>query len=284
MVCPNPLLSYSGTERANQSYDGQVGPGRIQKTDKAETSAMRTCCCGCLSQRFDLGLLRIPGVDVMQCCSRTCKSTCLDFQSETMGFSVLKTNTKLSRIKHRVHKSAILLSCWAEKIALLTIITPGSRLTQQYLQQRCTKLWLLVWSHVFVASPNLVPSPVGQYVCPSFMFDGLISKIRSQICMRLPCDESCSNVLECGRTCPSSEPLFVLQLLMSAYLRRCGLPCAQQKYIKASSESKQEIVNFITHRRLEDINLASADILERLIMLDRGDSRWNLQEYYLRST
>jgi len=80
-------------------------------------------------------------------------------------------------------------------------------------------------------------------------------------------------VLPCGHSCPSV----------------CGEPCDSQRCVTCLPEEKKlDIVDFIMQRRLEDIDLASTDVSDRLITLDCGhiftvetlDGHCGMNDYY----
>jgi hypothetical protein len=114
-----------------------------------------------------------------------------------------------------------------------------------------------------------------------------------QICSRLPCDEVCEKQLECGHRCPSStcfpSPRLVPGLALILCFIVCGEPCEQQRCIVClPDERKADIVDFIMQRRLDEIDLASDDISERLIRLGCGhiftvetlDGQCKMPDYY----
>ncbi|KAM5539182.1 hypothetical protein V8D89_007055 [Ganoderma adspersum] len=80
-----------------------------------------------------------------------------------------------------------------------------------------------------------------------------------------------------------------LDIGLAGSLFVCGEPCAAQKCVVClSSERKADIVDFIMQRRLEDIDLESTDVSDRLITLACGhiftvetlDGHCGMQEYY----
>ncbi|KAH8998227.1 hypothetical protein EDB86DRAFT_2828512 [Lactarius hatsudake] len=84
---------------------------------------------------------------------------------------------------------------------------------------------------------------------------------------------ACERQLGCGHGCPSI----------------CGEPCEQQIcVICLPDDHKADIVDFIMQRRLDEIDLGSDDISERLIRLECGhiftvetlDGNCNMSEYY----
>ncbi|KAF8265012.1 hypothetical protein EI94DRAFT_1737067 [Lactarius quietus] len=84
------------------------------------------------------------------------------------------------------------------------------------------------------------------------------------ICSRLPCDELCERKLKCGHGCPSNM-----------------VECLPE-------ERKVDIVDFIMQRRLDEIDLSSDDVSERLIRLQCGhiftvetlDGHCKMSDYY----
>ncbi|KAI0765957.1 hypothetical protein BD413DRAFT_606098 [Trametes elegans] len=93
------------------------------------------------------------------------------------------------------------------------------------------------------------------------------------ICSRLPCDEPCTKLLRCGHACPSV----------------CGELCRDQKCVVCLGKgSKADIVDFIMQRRLDEIDLKSTDVSDRLITLACGhiftvetlDGHCHMADYY----
>ncbi|KAJ3560209.1 hypothetical protein NP233_g10990 [Leucocoprinus birnbaumii] len=93
------------------------------------------------------------------------------------------------------------------------------------------------------------------------------------ICSRLPCDELCQKLLECGHPCPSV----------------CGEICEMQKCVEClPEEQKADIVDFIMQRSLAEIDSRSDDVADRLITLACGhiftvetlDGHCNMRAFY----
>ncbi|KAK0443139.1 uncharacterized protein EV420DRAFT_1649417 [Desarmillaria tabescens] len=108
---------------------------------------------------------------------------------------------------------------------------------------------------------------------PTILASTNASRLAEEICARLPCDEPCRSVLQCGHICPSV----------------CGEPCLQQKCIECLlDDDKMDIVDFIMQRRLIDIPIGSDDISDRIITLDCGhiftvetlDGHCQMTDYY----
>ncbi|KAJ7091139.1 hypothetical protein C8R44DRAFT_817142 [Mycena epipterygia] len=96
------------------------------------------------------------------------------------------------------------------------------------------------------------------------------------VCARLPCDQPCPNSLGCGHQCPSV----------------CGENCAIQICpICATDTVKQNVVDFLLYRKLEDIEPTAGTLDELLITLPKCghvftvetlDGHCGMQNFYTR--
>ncbi|KAK0451445.1 uncharacterized protein EV420DRAFT_1621833 [Desarmillaria tabescens] len=204
----------------------------------------------------------------MSCCEETCKSFCGDCTELTLpgarGIQVF-LGVQIKRILHKSHQCERLLFC-QHKCGL-----DCSR------DHECnTSCALECRQH---CSHYKCPKPCAQdcapcaepcdWICPHFRCPVLCGSI----CARLPCDEPCHSVLQCGHICSSV----------------CGEPCRQQKCIEClPDEDKLDIVDFVMQRTLADIRIGSEDISERLITLNCGhiftvgtlDGHCQMTDYY----
>ncbi|TBU41804.1 hypothetical protein BD309DRAFT_964525 [Dichomitus squalens] len=200
----------------------------------------------------------------LQCCSRTCKASCSDCRSLTVQRTQPAVG-KMSRTYHIGHPCERLLYCQhqcgldcAREHQCNTKCSQTCR--QQCVHHKCAK------PCSEPCAPCMEPC---QWSCPHFTCPVLCGSI----CSRLPCDEPCMNLLKCGHLCPSV----------------CGEPCTSQKCVVClSADGRADIVDFIMQRRLEDVDLSSTDISDRLITLACGhiftvetlDGHCGMHDYY----
>ena len=139
-----------------------------------------------------------------------------------------------------------------------------------------------------VLSPPFLPGGM-RFGKLSWKISSLETNCDRQICSRLPCDEACKRQLKCGHGCPSSTCFTPCAWAGSYTFIVCGEPCEQQTCVKClPEERKADIVDFIMQRRLDEIDLSSGDISERLIKLECGhiftvetlDGHCTMSEYY----
>ncbi|KAI9431019.1 hypothetical protein H4582DRAFT_1823204 [Lactarius indigo] len=200
------------------------------------------------------------------CCGRTCKSRCYDCQTITRdnvapGAGALR----LVRMHHQSHPCERALKCQH----LCGLVCSSDHLCDptcsQSCRQRCghQKCQKGCWEP---CSPCMKPCEwrCSHHSCPV---------VCGSICSRLPCDKACELQLQCGHRCPSI----------------CGEPCKQQTCVVClPNERKADIVDFIRQRRLDEIDLSSRDISERLIKLECGhiftvktlDGHCKMSNYY----
>ncbi|KAI0353983.1 hypothetical protein OH77DRAFT_1426841 [Trametes cingulata] len=202
----------------------------------------------------------------LQCCSKTCKAKCGQCQAVNIQSPMMKSQ-KVARARHVSHPCERPLYCehrcglpCSQEHQCNTKCKNPCR--QQCAHHRCPKpcsepcapcMEPCIWSCAHMSCPVLCGS----------------------ICSRLPCDEPCEKKLQCGHLCPSV----------------CGEPCAQQQCADVaclSPNRKADIVDFIMQRRLDEIDLHSTDLSDRLITLGCGhvftvetlDGHCGMSDYY----
>ncbi|KAH9887903.1 hypothetical protein C8Q73DRAFT_808008 [Cubamyces lactineus] len=196
----------------------------------------------------------------LQCCSKQCKSSCGSCQTlNTRG------DTRVKRLHHQPHPCERLLycqhkcgiACSSEHECNIKCKEPCR---QQCVHHRCPK------PCSEPCAPCMEPCV---WSCPHFVCPVLCGSI----CARLPCDEPCGKKLPCGHRCPSV----------------CGEPCANQTCVFClEPDRKSDIVDFIMQRRLDEIDLDSTDVGDRLVTLACGhiftvetlDGHCGMGEYY----
>ncbi|RDX40863.1 hypothetical protein OH76DRAFT_1412593 [Lentinus brumalis] len=185
----------------------------------------------------------------LQCCTKTCKSPCANCYvltiQQTPGAA---PKGQVARTHHRSHPCERLLYC-EHKCELPCHSKDSDCNTScgQSCRQQC--------SHHKCPKPCYEPCAPCMEPCSWACAHASCPVLCGSICSRLPCDEPCGNVLECGHPCPSV----------------CGEPCAMQKCIVClPGDRKADIADFIMQRRLEDIDLDSNDVSDRLITLACG--------------
>ncbi|KAH9007625.1 hypothetical protein EDB83DRAFT_2236280 [Lactarius deliciosus] len=200
------------------------------------------------------------------CCSRTCKSRCHECQKVTRDNAAPRAGAvRPVRTHHKSHPCERTLKC--QHLCGLACSSDHScnPKCSQSCRQRCghQKCQKKCWKP---CPPCMEPC---EWCCPHHS----CPVVCGSICSRLPCDQACERQLECGHGCPSV----------------CGEPCEQQTcVICLPDECKVDIVDFIMQRRLDEIDLSSDDISERLIRLECGhiftvetlDGHCNMSEYY----
>ncbi|KAH9170429.1 hypothetical protein EDB89DRAFT_1304426 [Lactarius sanguifluus] len=196
------------------------------------------------------------------CCSRTCKSRCHECQKVTRDSAAPRAGAVPPvRTHHRSHPCERTLKC--QHLCGLACSSDHSCNPKcpQSCRQRCDhqKCQKECWEP---CPPCMEPC---EWCCPHHLCP--------VICSRVPCDKACEWRLECGHVCPSI----------------CGEPCDKQTCVECLPEDRKvDIVDFIMQRRLDEIDLSSDDISERLIRLECGhiftvetlDGHCNMSEYY----
>ncbi|KAG7441498.1 uncharacterized protein BT62DRAFT_908111 [Guyanagaster necrorhizus] len=205
----------------------------------------------------------------MSCCGKTCKSSCGDCTKLNLPVTQAGIervfSLRIIRILHKSHQCERLLFCQHKCGLDCSQDHECNTSCAQACRQRC--------------SHHKCPKPCAQdcapcaepcdWICPHLSCPVLCGSI----CARLPCDEPCRTVLQCGHICPSV----------------CGEPCLQQKCIEClSDEDKMDIVDFVMQRTLAEIPVGSEDISDKLITLDCGhiftvetlDGHCHMTDYY----
>ncbi|KAI0338622.1 hypothetical protein BDW22DRAFT_1362689 [Trametopsis cervina] len=199
------------------------------------------------------------------CCAKTCKAKCYECQK----LSIPKVGTAVAMIKRSVHKThPCERTLYCQHLCGLNCHTKeqGCNPTcQGECRQRC--------SHHHCDKPCSTPCAPCMESCMWRCPHHECPVACGSICARLPCDEPCQNKLDCGHPCPSV----------------CGEDCNLQTCVMCLSEDeKQDIVDFIMQRTLNDIDISSDDTSDRLITLDCRhtftvetlDGHCGLSDYY----
>ncbi|KAK0440271.1 hypothetical protein EV421DRAFT_1712588 [Armillaria borealis] len=205
------------------------------------------------------------------CCGKTCKSFCGDCTELNQKSPLRRLRldwrpvVKIKRTLHKSHQCERLLFCQHKCGLDCSQDHECNTSCKRACRQRC--------SHHECPKPCAEDCPPCaepcDWICPHLSCPVLCGSI----CARLPCDEPCRTVLQCGHICPSV----------------CGEPCLQQKCIEClSDEDKTDIVDFVMQRTLADIPAGSEDISEKLITLDCGhiftvetlDGHCQMTDYY----
>ncbi|KAH9014346.1 hypothetical protein EDB85DRAFT_875353 [Lactarius pseudohatsudake] len=182
------------------------------------------------------------------CCGRTCKSRCHECQEVTRDSAAPRARAVPPvRTHHKSHPCERTLKC--QHLCGLACSSDHScnSKCRQSCRRQCghQKCQQECWEP---CSPCMEPC---EWRCPHYT----CPVVCGSICSRLPCDKACEWQLECGHVCPSI----------------CGEPCDKQTCVVClPDDRKVDIVDFITHRRLDEIDLSSDNISERLIGLECG--------------
>ncbi|KAI0375984.1 hypothetical protein BV20DRAFT_31266 [Pilatotrama ljubarskyi] len=207
---------------------------------------------------------REPCSGALECCSKTCKATCGDCQGVNVESPRTKSN-KVTRVHHVSHPCERPLYC-EHRCSL-----PCSR--DHECNTRCKETCRQQCAHHSCPKPCSEPCAPCMQPCVWSCAHFSCPVLCGSICSRLPCDEPCEKMLQCGHPCPSV----------------CGEPCGNQQCIECMGpDRKADIVDFIMQRRLEEVDLASADVSDRLITLACGhiftvetlDGHCGMGEYY----
>ncbi|KAI8974770.1 hypothetical protein BD414DRAFT_424028 [Trametes punicea] len=207
---------------------------------------------------------KAPCKGVMECCSKLCKASCGDCQA--LNTPQLIGGNKITRTHHASHPCQRLLYCQHEC---------GLPCSQEHeCNTKCNGPCRQQCEHHHCPKPCAEPcAPCMEpcnWSCPHFS----CSVPCGSICSRLPCDEPCSRMLSCGHSCSSI----------------CGESCTAQSCVVCLNEERRaDIVDFILQRRLDDIDVGSTDLSDRLITLACGhiftvetlDGHCGMHDYYV---
>ncbi|KAK0211877.1 hypothetical protein IW262DRAFT_1280087 [Armillaria fumosa] len=205
----------------------------------------------------------------MSCCGRPCQSSCWDCMTLNLPPAAPEVEGLLAlaviHILHQSHKCERLLFCQHKCGLDCSQNHECNTSCAQACRQRCPH-------HKCPKRCAEDCAPCAEpcdWICPHLCCPVSCGSI----CARLPCDEPCRTVLQCGHICPSV----------------CGEPCLQQKCIEClSDEFKIDIVDLVMKRSLAEIPIGSEDVSDRLITLDCGhvftvetlDGYCRMTEYY----
>ncbi|KIJ51765.1 hypothetical protein M422DRAFT_203039 [Sphaerobolus stellatus SS14] len=202
----------------------------------------------------------------LPCCSKSCKSRCGNCQKETGGAKVFNTTSKIRRTAHSPHSCECSLYCQHE-------CGLNCHSKEEKCNSSCQKPCRQVCSHQKGSKPCSVPcAPCMEPYMWRCMHRACPVTCGS-ICTRLPCDEPCPNMLRCGHRCPSV----------------CGEICTAQVCLQCLPlEKKQDIADFILQRQLDELDITSAELSERVITLtckhiftvETLDGHCDLSSYY----
>ncbi|KAH9011570.1 hypothetical protein EDB85DRAFT_1108865 [Lactarius pseudohatsudake] len=200
------------------------------------------------------------------CCSRTCKSRCHECQKVTRDHAAPGAGAPPPvRTHHKSHPCERTLKCQH----LCGLACSSDHSCDPKCSQSCRKRC----DHQKCQKGCWEPCPPCMKPCKWRCPHHSCPVVCGLICSRLPCDKACKWRLRCGHRCPSI----------------CGEPCEKQTCVVClPDERKVDIVDFIRQRRLDEIDLSSDNISERLIKLECGhiftvktlDGNCNMSEYY----
>ncbi|KXN84450.1 NFX1-type zinc finger-containing protein 1, partial [Leucoagaricus sp. SymC.cos] len=207
-----------------------------------------------------------PCAQPLQCCTKACKSPCSSCRLVTIQHTASQTTGIILRSHHATHPCERTLYC-EHKCGL--DCHPKDQNCNLSCRQTCRRQCV----HHECQRPCSEPCSPCMEPCTWACIHMRCPVLCGSICSRLPCDEPCGKILECGHPCPSV----------------CGEICSVQKCIVClPEEQKQDIVDFVMQRRLVEIDLTSTDISERLISLACGhvftvetlDGHCNMSSFY----
>ncbi|KAF8265013.1 hypothetical protein EI94DRAFT_400563 [Lactarius quietus] len=200
------------------------------------------------------------------CCGRICKARCHECQKVTRENADPDADTlPAGRTHHQSHPCERPLKCQHLCGLRCSSDHPCNPKCSKPCRQRC--------AHQNCKKKCSEPCPPCMEPCKWRCPHHSCPLVCGSICSRLPCDEPCERKLKCGHGCPSI----------------CGEPCEQQKCVEClPKERKVDIVDFIMQRRLDEIDLSSDDVSDRLIRLQCGhiftvetlDSHCKMSDYY----
>ncbi|KAH9923478.1 uncharacterized protein BXZ73DRAFT_50943 [Epithele typhae] len=202
----------------------------------------------------------------LPCCSRTCKSSCHECTAITVEIT-RQASGQVDRTEHESHPCERMLYCQHQCGLACAKDHRCNTSCKGQCRQQC--------SHQKCSKPCSVPCAPCMQRCEWACKHAECPVTCGAICSRLPCDEPCSTTLQCGHPCPSV----------------CGEPCTAQTCVEClSDEDRQDvdIVDYLMQRKLEEIDLTSTDVAERLITLACGhmftvetlDGHCNMHAFY----
>ncbi|KAI0816803.1 hypothetical protein BC628DRAFT_1334253 [Trametes gibbosa] len=204
----------------------------------------------------------------LECCTKSCKAACGKCQLETLSHDFEAANikgNKIARVHHIPHPCERPMYC-QHNCGL-----PCSR--EHECNTKCKGTCRQQCVHHCCPRPCSEPCAPCMEPCVWSCAHFSCPVLCGSICSRLPCDEPCTTTLPCGHQCPSV----------------CGEPCQDQRCVVClDADKKADIVDFIMQRRLEEIDLQSTDVSDRLITLSCGhiytvetlDGHCGMSEYY----
>ncbi|KAJ7497553.1 hypothetical protein FB451DRAFT_1211927 [Mycena latifolia] len=178
---------------------------------------------------------------VMTCCGRPCNSRCHECQRVNDP-----AEGKITRVQHNEHYCEKLLFC-AHRCS-----KPCSRDHQctTSCQQECRQECSHSRCQQYCSTPCKPCLKECTWVCPHEK----CPLPCGSACARLPCDKPCRQLLRCGHRCPSV----------------CGEDCSIQTCpICAPDNVKQNVVDLLLYRKLEDIEPSAGTLDELLITLPK---------------
>ncbi|KAJ6587167.1 hypothetical protein DFH09DRAFT_248112 [Mycena vulgaris] len=201
----------------------------------------------------------------MTCCGRPCKSRCHECQGVN---TPAEGKTRIARLQHREHPCEKLLFCshfcskpCSQDHECATVCRGQCR--QICSHSRCPNYCSSLCSPCMKACTWVCPHEKCPLPCGS-------------VCARLPCDKPCHRLLGCGHPCPSV----------------CGEDCLLQVCpVCAPTNLKQNIVDLILYRKLEDVEPSAGTLDELLITLPKCghvftvetlDGHCGMNEFYTR--
>ncbi|KAJ7647110.1 hypothetical protein FB45DRAFT_821739 [Roridomyces roridus] len=178
---------------------------------------------------------------IMHCCGRSCAARCHDcqrFHPQTEG--------RIERTMHSTHPCQKILFCAHTCNQPCSVDHECAKACQESCRMECSHSRCKSYCSK-PCSPCMKPC---DWVCPH----GKCPLPCGSICARLPCDRPCPQTLECGHKCPSV----------------CGEDCSIQVCpMCASNNVKQDIVDLVMYRKLEDVQPAAGTLDELLITLPK---------------
>nr|GAT43007.1 predicted protein [Mycena chlorophos] len=185
-----------------------------------------------------------PCNGIMPCCGRTCLAKCYECQTKNDKIP----GELVVRAKHQPHKCEKNLFCGHKCGKTCSENHECTTSCQQQCRQQCKHSQCKEYCSTPCA-PCMKPC---DWAC---LHRGRCPLPCGSVCSRLPCDVACSKKLRCGHPCPSV----------------CGEDCSIQVCVECASPSrKQDVVDMILYRTLEDVEPSLGGLDELLITLKCG--------------